>query len=777
MAALALASWTARASGQTPAVRSADGPPNAAMRAAAYCRGYVRDTADFRPSVRPSLRVHRATGPIHLDGSLDDPGWVDAARTTTFTEFIPDQNIAPTVGNMAMVTYDDHNLYVALVACDDPGRLRSTFTDRDKNAGDDIFGVFLDTYGNGAWAYELFANPLGIQADWRRVSGQGKDITFDVVYHTAAKITDYGYQIEMSVPFASLRFPDRPEQKWGLTFLRHHPRASEEEFSWAALDLGDPCLLCQMGTLTGIRGVHPGGALELLPAAVGSDASALRNPDDPGSGLQGDGLKGSLSLGAKYAFATGVTAEATINPDFSQVESDAAQIDANTTFALFFSEKRPFFQEGSDLFQTPIRAIYTRTVNDPQAAAKFTVRSGRSSLAYLAARDEHSPILLPFEESSFIGQAGRSFTNVLRGQENFSQDSHVGLTVTDRRLEGGPGSNSVVGPDLRLRLGSHTTLVYQLLASHTREPDAPGPTAPLVGTTFDRGAHTAAFDGESFWGYAQQAGFAEDHRHWQLHARYEALSPTFRAENGFEPQNDVRQILLEPHATAYPLTGLLNQIDWDVAIVRTWNFDGVRKQEYIDPYVHFQLIGQTYALVEYYLANERFRGVDLRGIGRWHASVYSSFSDPVRLSLSIDRGEAIARNLAVPVVGDGTEVDLSATLKPIPRLVIEPSFSYEKLHRKTGEEIYSGWIGRTRTSLQFTRQLFMRLIVQYDDFTRRLDVEPLVTYRLNPFTLFYVGSSLGYDDFRPGPLVGPGETGFQASQRQFFAKFQYLLRL
>jgi len=774
--AAAIASRPVAAQAKDPSTATS-GSGGAAARVAAYCHGYTRDEKDFRPTPHPELKVHRADGPIHLDGKLDDPGWRDAAAATHFTEFLPDQNIAPTQGNMALVTYDQDNLYVALIACDDPGSLRSTFSDRDKNQGDDIFGIFLDTYGNGAWAYELFANPLGIQADWRRVSGQGKDITFDVVYHTAARITDYGYQIEMAVPFASLRFPDRAEQSWGVTFLRHRPRASEEEFSWAALDLGDPCLLCQLGTLTGIRGVHPGGALELLPSAVGTDASSLRNPDDPSSGFAGDGVKGSLSLGAKYAFATGVTAEATINPDFSQVESDAAQIDVNTTFALFYPEKRPFFQEGSDLFQTPIEAIYTRSVNDPQGAAKFTLRQGHSSLAYLSARDDHSPLLLPFEEGSFVGQAGKSFTNILRAQEDFSQDSHVGITLTDRRLDGGPGSNSVLGPDLRMRLGPHSSFEYQILASHTREPDAAGPTASLGSATFDRGAHTDVFDGESFWGYAQHARYMEDHRHWQLHAEYDALSPTFRAENGFIPQNDYRQILVSPHATAYPLTRLLNQIDWDVDIVRTWNFAGVRKQEYVHPSVSVQLTGQTYAGASYYLSNERFRGVDLRGIGNWSAYAQSNFSDPVHLGVSFGYGDQIARNLAVPVVGTGTTVELYGTIKPVDRLVIEPDVTITKLDRKDGSEIYSGWIARTRTSLQFTRRAFLRLVVQYDDFARQLDVEPLLTYRINPFTLFYVGSSLGYQDYRPGGLVGPSETGLHPRDRQFFAKFQYLLRL
>jgi len=761
---------------RTTGARSDTAAPTAGARAAAYCRSFARDTSGFRPQREPTLEVHRATGPIRLDGTLDDPGWRDVDPATRFTEFIPDEDVPATVGNLAFVTYDQEKLYVALVACDDPSTLRATFADRDQIEGDDIFGIFLDTYGNGAWAYELFANPLGIQADWRRVSGQGKDITFDLVYRTAAKVTDHGYQIEFAIPFESLRFPDLARQRWRVTFLRHRPRAAEEEFSWSAIDLRDPCILCQMGTMTGVEGVHPGGALELLPSAVATDASSLRDPDDPGSGFDGGGLDGRLSLGARYSFATGITAEATINPDFSQVESDAAQVDVNTTFALFFPEKRPFFQEGGDLFDTPLEAIYTRSINDPRGAAKFTARSGGTSVAYLAARDQHSPVLLPFEESSFAAQAGKSFTNILRAQEDFAEDSHLGLTFTDRRLDGGPGSSTVFGPDLRLRFTRHLTLEYQLLASHTREPDAAGPTAPLAGTTFDRGAHTAVFDGEGYWGYGQQASLSRGGRYWNAQVEYKALSPTFRAENGFITQNDQRSVEVSASASVYPGAAAIVRAGPQVEAVRTWNFAGRRKLESVSPSLSASLAGLTSVQIGGYLADERFRGVDLRGIGRVDFFAETRFTELLSMGGGVSVGEFVARRLAAPVVGQGTSAHLFAGFKPIDRLVISPTLTYSELHRKDGRPLFHGWIGRIRTNLQLTRELFARFIVEYDEFGHDLDVEPLVTYRLNPFTLFYVGSSLGYHDYAPGGPVGPDETGLHPRTRQLFAKFQYLLR-
>ncbi|NIQ52314.1 MAG: hypothetical protein GWN71_02170, partial [Gammaproteobacteria bacterium] len=177
------------------------------------------------------------------------------------------------------------------------------------------------------------------------------------------RITERGYQVEMAIPFSSLRFPDRAEQAWRINLLRNLPRASRHQMVWAGLDLNDPCILCQSGSLLGIEGVRPGGRLELLPAVVASRAGSLRDPSDPASSFEDGDVNAGLSLGVRYPFSAGWTAELAINPDFSQVESDAAQIDVNTTFALFFPERRPFFQEGSDLFNTWMRAVYTRSIN------------------------------------------------------------------------------------------------------------------------------------------------------------------------------------------------------------------------------------------------------------------------------------------------------------------------------------------------------------------------------------------------------------------------------
>ncbi len=723
----------------------------------------------FRPNVRPTLQISRSPGPIELDGVLDDPGWVGAAKAGNFAEHWPKENAEPPVQSEVWVTYDDKHLYLGFIAYDDPTTLRASLRDRDEMWGDDYFGILLDTYGDAAWAYFLFANPLGVQGDSRFSSNGGEDDGFDIIYFTEATITDQGYQIEMAIPFRSLRFPNREVQSWRATFWRTRPRASRAQHTWAALDRDDPCFLCQFGTLTGITGVKPGGALELLPAVIASQAGQLRDSDDPRSGLDNESVDGELALTVRYPFASGLTAEGTFNPDFSQVESDVAQIDVNTTFALFFPERRPFFLEGSDLFDTYFSILYTRQINDPLVAGKFIGRLGRASFAYLGAVDENSPLILPFEERSFVGQAGTSVTNIARFQQTFLRQSYIGAIITDRRLQHSRGSGTTAGIDGRLRFLDNFSLEYQVLASHTQEPDDSGLTEDINDLTFDRGKHTAAFDGESYWGHAMYASLERDARFWSFDFDYWASSPTFRADNGFEFRNDFRRVSMWQGFFFYMDTKLLDRILPNIYAQQSWNFDGVRKNQFVAPSLEFSLKGDSYIDLEYQWERERFAGVDLTGLRRWFLFARTNITDSFRPGFWISHGRRVARNEDPPVKGRGTSAEAWVTVKPLTRLVIEPALQYSQLSDLDGNELFDGFILRARTTLQFSRELFLRLVVQHNSFSESLNIEPLLTYKINPFTLFYIGSTHGFRNYDD-----PDE--FTQTSRQFFAKFQYLFR-
>jgi hypothetical protein len=729
-------------------------------------------TEAFRPNIAPSLEIRRASGAITIDGNLDDPGWRGAARADNFTETYPRDMVRPPVATEAYIAYDDRNLYVAFVAHDDPETIRASMHDRDEQWNEDYCGLKLDTYGNGAWAYEIFVNALGVQGDVLMATNADEDTRFDIVFDSRAVVTGDGYRVEMAIPFSSLRFPDRAAQTWRGTFWRIHPRASRMQYSWAAISQDDPCAICQFGTWTGIENVHPGGALELLPAAVASKSATRTDATDPASPLAYGPVVTNLSLGARYAFTPSLTAEATFNPDFSQVESDAAQIDVNSTFALFYPEHRPFFQEGSDLFNGWINAVYTRSINSPKVAAKLIGRLGNTSVAYLGALDEQSPIIIPDEEASYFVQGGRSLSTIARVRHAFDGGSFIGGLVTDRRFAGG-GSGSLVSVDGLYRILDNYQFEFHGALSMTREPDDPALTADLDGLTFDRGRHTIAFDGERYVGEGIYASFERHARDWTFDFDYTDRSPTFRAFNGFETEANRRMGNLTAGYSFYPESDLMDSYQPAITIGRVWNYDGLRKDEWVNPEIDLNLTAQTWLRLAYLYSNERFKGRDMDGIKRVEVNVNSNFSEPVSLGMDLSAGRFIARSLDVPVLGRGFDLNLFGTLRLFERLKIEPSIEYARLsYPDTGGAIFDGFIARANFNYQWTHELFLRLVVQYDQFAEEISIEPLLTYKLNPFTIFYAGSSHALDD-RDG--IGPFN-GYLSTQ-QFFVKGQYLWQI
>lgn len=718
------------------------------------------------PHIQPTLRIGPAAGPITVDGELDDAGWIDAARTRGFTEFNPRDMVPAQTPTEVLITYDGSTLYVGFIVEDDPEAIRATLRDRDEAFQDDAVGIVLDTFGDNSWAYLLASNALGVQIDTRIRTNGNDDVSFDVVYQSAGRITETGYQVELAIPFSSLRFPDADTQTWKLNFYRVHPRESLYQYSWAALSHDEQCILCQSGTLVGIEGVQPGGQLELLPSVVASRSSSLAQAGEPDSFESAD-PGASASVGVRYPFRAGWTAEATLNPDFSQIESDASQIDVNTTFALSYPERRPFFQEGSDLFETWMDPVYTRSINDPIGAAKVIGRQGRTRVGYITAIDEHSPVILPFEEFSAVRQNGRSVSNILRVKRLIGESSFVGGLLTDRRMHDG-AAGTTFSADALIRVSPRWQIEAQLLGSRTGEPDEAGPTADLAGTTFDDGRHTAVFDGEAYSGRAVYASLGRNGRQWDFDLTYREATPTFRADNGFRTRNDFRRIRLFNGWRVYPERGLVDQVSLNSPLGQSWNFRGERKARWLSPGLNLMLEGQTRLGFGYELRDERFRGVDFEKMGRWRASLGSDFSDRVNFGLNARRGEAIRRT-AEPFAGEEWTAGLYARIKPLQQLVVQPSVSYARLEDTDGREVYSGYIARARLSYQFTRGLSLRAVGEYDDFDGGLRIEPLMIYRLNPFSVLYVGSTHGYSDFDE-------PHGISRTDRQLFFKLQYLFR-
>lgn len=714
-----------------------------------------------------STQITRATAPIRIDAVLDDAGWTNTEPVRAFVEYEPREGAEPPVATEVMLRYDDENLYIAFSARDpEPSRIRATLQPRDRlRNSDDYVAVMLDPYGDGSVGYYFAANPLGVQADMQMATDY-EDESIDFIYKAEGKITADGYIVEMAIPFRSLRLPNRDVQSWGVMLLRSYPRSSRHEMTWPSLSRDNSCMLCQMARLEGVADVKTGGNLELLPSLVLSRGGTLAVDSDPDS-FENESVNAQASLGVNCTFRPGWTAEVTVNPDFSQVESDAAQIDVNTTFALFYPERRPFFQKGMDLYATPFSVFYSRSINAPAFAGKLTGRTGNTSFGYIGARDEHTPFTVPFADASVIVEAGNSTTNVLRVQHNFG-GSKVGAMLTDRRLDGG-GAGTTLSTDLSYRFNEMYSMQGHLVVSHTAEPNDATLSAQLPDRRFGKDdQYTAAFDGESFNGLASFVWFGRNARKWSWNALYLGLTPTYRADTGFDEQNDYHRATVYTGVSHYPNKYGIERFTYSLFGGGYWRYYGDPLQALIAPGFSIVLPRQTEISLNATVQQENFRGVQLTGLRDYSFSLSSHYTEKLRFGFDAGTGRRVARNLAVPEVANGSNVSAWAAITPIEQLVIEPTISYEKLHRRSGEQVFAGYVAHTRVNYQYNRELNVRVLLQYNDFDKRLDVEPLIAYQLNPLSIFYVGAGYGGREM--------GDHGLVRTDQQYFMKFQYLLR-
>lgn len=739
---------------------------------------------DWVPSYNPTIHIERAPGEIIVDGYLDDAGWEGAAVADHFHETSPGDQVRPPVDTRAFITYNDTHLFVSAMCFDDPDALRATLSQRDRLNGDNI-GFFFDTFGNAAWAYTLNVNPFGVQADALWSNGFGEDSMFDLVFESAGRITEQGYQVEIAIPFASLRFPNTEEQTWRVQFWRHHNRESHYNIVWSAVDRNESIWPNTWGTMTGLENVTPGRGIEIIPAGTASQAGALDIDSAGVLDFQNDDAEGRLSLSGKYSISSNMTIDATYNPDFSNVESDAFQIDVNSPTALSFPEKRPFFQEGSDLYRTQMQLVYTRSINEPDVAAKFTGRWGNTSVSYLGAHDEKSPFIIPFEEtSSGLILGGESYSNIVRARRTTGSGSQFGLLLTNRSWKGG-GSGTTAGADAVFRLHQRVTLRAQVAGSHTKEPGNGLLTRGLEDVLFDNDNHTAVFDGESFSGEAGEAHLSYRSNNFYVGGQYEETSPTFRADNGWIARNGRRSGELDSRYHLRFTDGLAERITLHANAVRIWNTDGHKKDEAIFADIGVPLrYAQTYLRADHMVSTEEFAGVYYGNI--WNSGFLAECHPSELLSFggNIGYGNQIAYGFQE--MGRQTRVRGWADLRLVDRILIEGWLTHVESHLlDTKEDLFNGYVAGSRVSYNYSNRLSFRLLSQYNDFSKTWNIDPLITYQISPFSLFYLGTTYYVQQFdnlnHSGDRVAMTEehpySHKRLDSRQFFMKLQYLFQL
>ena len=646
------------------------------------------------------VEVRPATTPIRIDAQLDEPAWSTATPIPVGFEWYPSDNIDAPVRTETLVTYDDRNLYVAFRAYDPrPNEIRARYHERDAAGSDDVVGFYIDPFNDDRRAYQFRANALGVQIDAINSDVEGtEDLLWDAIWDSAGRLTSDGYIVEIAVPLQQLRIPSQQgPQTWGFLAVREWPRDVQHRLRSTRTDQSRDCLVCQFHDLHGFQVAASGRNVEVTPSITGT------NEDPFDAGISG-----------RWAVTPGTSLQATLNPDFSQVEADAAQLDVNTRFALFFEEKRPFFVEGSDVFETRMPLVFTRTIADPSAGLKLTGKSGNHLFGALFARDEITNILIPGAESSeVLTIPGGSTTGIARYRGELGDSATIGGLVTTRRGEN--YDNTVLAADSYYRVTESDSLRAQFAGSTTN-----GATGHALRTSYNHSDAT-----------------------WSWGADYEDLHPDFRADSGFINQVGVRaaSAFAERRVRGGPGRWFRN-IFISTGADLTREYDGNWQEWGADIGATYQGPRQSEISINLAPNQEYFGG---RTYHNFRHALSASFaaSRDVRLGFALNRGEAIDFN--------GRQQADFVTITPYTQLNLGRRFegaieyAYQVFDTKDGERIFAVHLPQARLLYHFSRRAFVRAIAQYErldrDGTRSSDLftQFLFSYRVNAQTVFLAG--------------------------------------
>ena len=363
----------------------------------------------------------RAESPPVIDGSDRDPVWAKAAPITDFRTFEPVDDGEPRFRTEARVTNDESNLYVLVRAFDPhPDSIIGLLSRRDVKTQSDQIKIMIDSYHDRRTGYEFAVNPSGVKRDYYLYDDVREDASWDAVWDVATRIDSLGWIAEFRIPLSQLRYPRSGSNTFGLMIMRDLARTNER-FSWRAYRRQRPGVASQFGEISGLVGLGSPRRLEVVPYGITKNVSA-RDAD-------GFGRKQQQSLGAdiKYGLSTNLTLDATVNPDFGQVEADPAVLNL-TAFESFFEERRPFFIEGTGIFQF-----------DPNNAQLFYARRiGRAP--QLSGLVEDPNALVP-GSSTILGAAkvtGRLSSGTSLGMMGaMTQKETVGSTIVEPQTEYG----------------------------------------------------------------------------------------------------------------------------------------------------------------------------------------------------------------------------------------------------------------------------------------------------------------------------------------------------
>jgi hypothetical protein len=753
----------------------------------------------------------RIESDVRIDGTLDEAVWARAVRLTDFSEFSPKDGLPAEDSTEVLVWYSPSAIYFGIRAYETHGgrsAVRATLADRDKIATDDQIQILLGTFGDGRQALVFGVNPLGVQMDGTIVeqgvsrnqgfivSSAGReapDLSADFVYQSKGHVTEFGYEVEIRIPFKSLRYQPADVQSWRVQVVREVQHSGHEQ-TWTPADRSGASFLAQSGTIDGLTGLRRGLVLDVNPEITQHTLGSPTIDDRWSYEAQRPVVGGNV----RWGIADNLTLNSTVHPDFSQIEADAGQFIFDPRSSLFFAEKRPFFLDGIEQFTTPSQLIYTRRIVQPVAAAKLTGKAAGTEMAFLSAVDDRS--------SSVTG-ADHPVFNILRLQRGLGPASRIGVTYTDKI--DGANSNRVVDIDSRLVWAKRWSLQTQGAGSRTHTA-ATGATldAPLWNATLRR-------TGRSY------------------SARYavSGISERFVAGSGFISRPGVAHAAQEQQFTWYGRPGsLVESFTFDQTDDFTWQYrklfdhgDAIEKKYHfstgaalrggwqVGASVYWETFGFDSALyANYYytrIANGRTDTVKFTGAPRIPNRDYVlNFSTPTGNTFSASLLFIFGQdeNFFEWAQADIFYQSWTLAWRPTQKLRVDGTYQIQGYVRRSDQStVQIGRIPRVKVEYQLARAVFVRLVGEYNsskqdalrDETRtfaplilrqpdgtfepalaftsnRFRADWLFSYQPNPGTVLFAGYG--------STLTEPVALRFRSLDRtsdSFFVKLTYLFRL
>ncbi len=670
-----------------------------------------------------SVHLTRVSKPPKLEDFLKEVVPPGQARIDDFRQNAPSDGAKATRETVAYLSYDDENLYAVFLCKEEHTRLRARMANRDDISSDDEVAVYLDTFHDHQHVLDFYVNPLGIQADATSTEGQSDDYSYDTLWRAEGRITADGYAVWIAIPFRSLRFPSTDVQTWGIGLARFIPAINESSY-WPYYTSRISGFAPQLGTTEGLERVSAGRNLTITPYVFGERAQYLNTPTytQPDFKSQTE-LRAGVDL--KAIIHDSFTLDVTVNPDFSQVESEDPQITINQRFAVFFPELRPFFLENAAYFQTPDNLFFSRTIQDPEFGARLTGRSGPWQIGFLGMDDRYPGNTLPSSDPNYGTHA---IDGVLRVQRDLGGESAIGIMAT--AYDFGAHHEYLASADARIRLSDNLVFTGQAVHSETSIPGFP---------------HVSGAD---YLAALEYSGL-----HFEETTHYLDRSPNFQTTLGFIPRVNIRQVDQDLAYHFLPAGDWIKSWGPTMELIADWDHTEKIQDKIITPGLAFELTGQTFLTAQHTESTEVYQNIAFRK-HLTDFSVNTDISKHFGVASDFNFGRLVNYYPAaglLPFSANGQNATFKFIVRPSSRFRFEQTYLLSRLQSiNNGPVIFTNHILRSTIRYQFSKQFSLRIIGEYDSVLPNANLvnltnskiftsNVLFTYLLSPGTALYAG--------------------------------------